>query len=313
MSSASAKPCELIAPAGSWESARAAVENGADAVYFGLQNGINARARAVNFPIEELPGLMFYLHTRGVKGYLTLNTLVFAEELAAVEQIARKAIRSGVDAFVVQDLGLLKLLHALCPQFPLHASTQMTLSSAECIRAVECFGVKRVVLPRELSRAEIAAVHRATSIELEVFVHGALCIAYSGQCTASLALGGRSGNRGQCAQACRMSYQWLESGDPAGEDANRYWLSPRDLALWDRLPELLAAGVSAVKIEGRLKEPEYVALATRCYRHALDAALEGKPFVLEPERVEELEVAFSRGFSRGWFDGPRPHALVPGQ
>ena len=335
MSSASAKTCELIAPAGSWDAARAAVENGADAIYFGLQNGMNARARATNFPIEELPGLMFYLHQRGVKGFLTLNTLVFAEELAAAEPIAREAIHAGVDAFIVQDLGLLRLLHALCPEFPIHASTQMTLSSAECIRAVERYGVKRVVLPRELSLAQIAAVHRATPIELEVFVHGALCISYSGQCTASLALGGRSGNRGQCAQACRMPYELIENGCinvlrtlrvrkpggirtrvPAHECATtskRYWLSPRDLALWDRLPELLAAGVSALKIEGRMKEPEYVALATRCYRRALDAALEGRPFALEPQRVEELEVAFSRGFSSGWFDGPHPHALVSGK
>ncbi len=241
MTSAFALPCELIAPAGNWECARAAVENGADAIYFGLQSGMNARARAFNFPIEELPGLMFYLHGRGVKGYLTLNTLVFAEELAAAEGIAREAIRSGVDAFIVQDLGLLRLFHALCPEFPIHASTQMTLSSAECIRAVESYGVRRVVLPRELSLEEIAALRRATCIELEVFVHGALCISYSGQCLASLAQGGRSGNRGQCAQACRMAYELLENSAASTEEAKRYWLSPRDLALWDRLPELLAA------------------------------------------------------------------------
>jgi putative protease len=320
--------CELIAPAGSWESARAAVENGADAIYFGLQEGINARAKAVNFSIRELPELMFYLHQRGVKGFLTLNTLIFAEELAIAEGIAREAIRSGVDAFIVQDLGLLRLLHGLFPDFPLHASTQMTLSSAECIRAVEDYGVKLAVLPRELSLAQIAAIRRATSIELEVFVHGALCISYSGQCLASLAFGGRSGNRGQCAQACRTAYELLENGHciqrtpcvesgtlsvPATIEAKRYWLSPCDLGLWDRLPDLLAAGVSAIKIEGRLKEPEYVALTTQCYRRALDAALEGRPFKLEPQCVEELEVAFSRGFSSGWFDGPRPYALVPGK
>jgi U32 family peptidase len=330
MFSVSAKPCELIAPAGSWDCARAAVENGADAIYFGLQQGLNARDRAINIPIEELPELMFYLHQRGVKGYLTLNTLVFAGELSAAEGFAREAILSGVDAFIVQDLGLLRLFHAMCPEFPIHASTQMTLSSAECIRAVEPYGVKRVVLPRELSLDEIAALRRATSVELEVFVHGALCISYSGQCLASLALGGRSGNRGQCAQACRMAYELLEKCNQCSphtpcagggtrrvpatiQDAKRYWLSPGDLALCDRLPELLAAGVSALKIEGRLKEPEYVALTTRCYRRALDAALAGKPFVLEPERLEELEVAFSRGFSRGWLDGPRPHTLVPGK
>ena len=146
-----------------------------------------------------------------MKGYLTLNTLVFAGELTAAERFARHAIRSGVDAIIVQDLGLLRLLHALCPEFPIHASTQMTLSSAECIRAVEAYGVKRVVLPRELSLAEIAALRSATSVELEVFVHGALCISYSGQCLASLAMGGRSGNRGQCAQACRMAYELVKN------------------------------------------------------------------------------------------------------
>ena len=319
MSSISLMPCQLLAPAGNWDSARAAVENGADAIYFGLQKGINARAKADNFPLDDLAKLMFYLHQRGVKGFLTLNTLVFAEELADIEQIAREAIAAGVDAFIVQDVGLLRLLHELCPDFPLHASTQMTLSSADCIRAVESYGVKRVVLPRELSLAEIAAVHRSTSIELEVFVHGALCISYSGQCTASLALGGRSGNRGQCAQACRIAYEWLENGQEKANasftetQAKRYWLSPLDLALWDRLPELLSAGVSAIKIEGRMKEPEYVALVTRCYRQALDAALQHMPFVIDPERIEEMEVAFSRGFSSGWMDGPRPHALVPGK
>ena len=190
---------ELMAPAGDWDCAKAAVENGADAVYFGLQGGFNARARAVNFALGELPELMTFLRSRGVKGYLTLNTLVFPDELEEAERTVRAAIAAGVDAVLVQDLGLLRLIHRLCPELPLHASTQMTLGSAECIREVESLGVRRVVLPRELSIAEIAAIRRQTDVELEAFVHGALCISYSGQCLASLAMGGRSANRGQCA------------------------------------------------------------------------------------------------------------------
>ncbi len=193
------KAPELIAPAGDWDCAKAAVENGADGIYFGLRSGINARARAVNFAPEEFPELMTYLRRRGAKGYLTLNTLVFPEEWAAAEAAIRLAATAGADAIIVQDLGLLRLAHHVCPSLPLHASTQMTLGSAECIAQTVPLGVSRVVLPRELSLAEIAQIRRQTDVELEVFVHGALCISYSGQCLASLALGGRSGNRGQCA------------------------------------------------------------------------------------------------------------------
>jgi U32 family peptidase len=261
---------ELMAPAGDWQCARAAVENGADAVYFGLQNGLNARARAANFSLAELPELMAFLRTRGVKGYLTLNTLVFADELAEAEQIARATITAGIDAVLVQDLGLLRLLHRLCPELPLHASTQMTLSSAECIREVESLGVRRVVLPRELTINQIAAIRTQTDVELEAFVHGALCISYSGQCLASLSMGGRSANRGQCAQPCRLPYELICDSEPPLTHPS-YLLSPHDLAAYDRLAELIAAGVSALKIEGRLKPAEYVASVTRHYRAALDA------------------------------------------
>lgn len=190
---------ELLAPAGDFDSARAAVENGADAVYFGLRDGLNARARAVNFAPEELPGLMAYLHRRGVRGYVTLNTLVFPAEFGPFESAARQAIAAGVDAALVQDFGAARLLHALAPDWPLHASTQMSLTSAEGIRAAESLGIRQVVLARELSIEEIGRIRAETPVELEVFVHGALCISYSGQCMASLAMGGRSGNRGQCA------------------------------------------------------------------------------------------------------------------
>ncbi len=297
------------------------MENGADAVYFGLQGGFNARARAANFSDADLPQLMTFLRTRGVKGYLTLNTLVFDEELVEVERTVRLAVAAGADAVLVQDLGALRLMHRLCPDLPLHASTQMTLSSAECIREVASLGVRRVVLPRELSIAEIAAIRRQTDVELEVFVHGALCISYSGQCLASLSLGGRSGNRGQCAQPCRLPYEVLCDGRPPGVEMGdkRYPLSPHDLAAYDRLPQLIAAGVSALKIEGRLKPAEYVACVTRHYRTAIDnlsrrqpAAAEAAGHELGAEAIGEMELAFSRGFCHGWLDGPDHQALVSG-
>ena len=306
------KAPELMAPAGDWDCARAAVENGADAVYFGLQGGFNARARAANFSLADLPELMTFLRTRGVRGYLTLNTLVFDDELAAVEQLVRPAAAAGVDAVLVQDLGLLRLLHRLCPELPLHASTQMTMSSAECIRQVEALGVRRVVLPRELSIDEIAAIHRQTDVELEAFVHGALCISYSGQCLASLSLGGRSANRGQCAQPCRLPYEVLADGRREAAAEGQYPLSPHDLAAYDRLPQLIAAGVTALKIEGRLKPPEYVASVTRHYRTAIDAVGKGA-HPLGAEEIAEMEVAFSRGFGHGWLDGIDSGKLVSGR
>ena len=314
---------ELLSPAGDWDCAHAAVENGADAVYFGLQGGFNARARAANFRSEELPELLAFLHRHGVRGYLTLNTLVFADELPAAEAVARQAVAASVDAVLVQDLGLLRLLRRLCPELPLHASTQMTLASAECIGEVESLGVRRVVLPRELSIEQIAAIHRQSGVELEAFVHGALCMSYSGQCLASLSLGGRSANRGQCAQPCRLPYEIIANGY-LQDGMLRYPMSPRDLAVYDRLPQLLAAGVSAFKIEGRLKPPEYVATVTHHYRAALDAAMaESQPSPLSQrergdsplssQAVAELEATFSRGFCRGWLDGDRPQSLVSGE
>lgn len=322
---------ELMSPAGDWDCAKAAVENGADAIYFGLQGGFNARARAANFTTAELPELMTFLRTRGVKGYLTLNTLVFRDELEEVERTVRQVVAAGVDAVLVQDIGLLRLIHRIYPDLPLHASTQMTLSSAECIREVESLCVRRVVLPRELSIGQIAAIRQQTNLELEAFVHGALCISYSGQCLASLSMGGRSANRGQCAQPCRLPYEVSCDGQPLGTPDIPYPLSPHDLAAYDRLPELIAAGVAALKIEGRLKPPEYVASVTRHYRTAIDAvcgstcgpsdattssepAQVGRPHhSLTPEDVAEMEIAFSRGFSHGWLDGNDPQTLVSGR
>src|SRR3954453_2616275 len=198
------RPLELLAPAGDRLCVTAAVKNGADAVYFGLECGFNARARATNLHLDSLPEVMGYLHERGVHGYVTLNTLVFPSELKAVEHHIVRLTEAGVDAVLVQDLGLVRLLRVVSPDLALHPSTQMTLTSGECIRAAEELGIERVVLARELSIPEIRTISSQTKVDLEVFVHGALCVSYSGQCLTSESLGGRSANRGQCAQACRL-------------------------------------------------------------------------------------------------------------
>ncbi len=288
-----------------------AVENGADAVYFGLTTGFNARARAENIGLDELPEVMTFLHQRGVRGYVTLNTLIFSGELAELEQTVRQVAAAGVDAVLVQDLGAVRLIRAICPELPIHASTQMTLTSAESIQAVEALGVERVVLARELSIGEIAEIGRKTTMPLEVFVHGALCVAYSGQCMTSESLGGRSANRGQCAQACRLPYELICDGQDVDLGAMQYLLSPQDLAAYSLVPDLLAAGVCALKIEGRLKTPEYVANITRHYRRAIDAALAAAPVEFTPRDVEEMELSFSRGFSHGWLEGCDHKMLVP--
>lgn len=303
---------ELLAPAGDRDCVRAAVENGADAVYFGLDKGFNARARATNLSIEELPDVMRFLHRRGVKGYVTLNTLVFSDELEEIERTVRAIAAAGVDAVLVQDLGVVRLIRDICPDLPIHASTQMTLTSAECIAFVESLGVERVVLARELSIDDVRKISSQTTMPIETFVHGALCVAYSGQCLTSESLGGRSANRGQCAQACRMTYELICDGRDVDLGDQKYLLSPQDLAAFDIVPELIAAGVSCFKIEGRLKTPEYVANITRHYRQAIDSALAGKPVEFPPREVEEMELSFSRGFSHGWLDGDNHKKLVPG-
>jgi putative protease len=302
---------ELLAPAGDRTCITAAVENGADAVYFGLECGFNARARATNMHVEDLPEIMAYLHERGVKGFVTLNTLVFPSELPAIEKHIRELTEAGVDAVLVQDLGLARIVRAISPDLAIHASTQMTLSSAECIRVAENLGIERVVLPRELSIDEIREIHEATDIELETFVHGALCVAYSGQCLTSESLGGRSANRGQCAQACRLPYDLICDGEDIDLGDQKYLLSPQDLAAYALVPELIEAGVSCLKIEGRLKTPEYVANITSHYRRAIDAAWEQRAVDFTDQDVREMELSFSRGFSPGWLHGCDHKMLVP--
>jgi len=302
---------ELLAPAGDRDCIRAAIENGADAVYFGLETGFNARARAKNFEVAELPEIVAELHRRGLKGYVTLNTLVFTSELPAVEELVRQVASAGVDAVLVQDLGLVRLIRAICPDLSIHASTQMTLTSSQTIAAAQELGVERVVLARECSLDEIRRIRRESDMPLEVFVHGALCVAYSGQCLTSESLGGRSANRGQCAQACRLPYDLVCDGRDVDLGEQKYLLSPQDLAAYDLLPQLIEAGVCSFKIEGRLKTAEYVANIVRHYRQALDAALAGRTAGITPRDVEEMELSFSRGFSLGWLGGCDHKMLVP--
>ena len=291
---------------------RAAVANGADAVYFGLSN-FNARARAANFTLEELPRVMAFLHARNVRGFVTLNTLIFSDELPAVTAFVKAVAAAGVDAVIVQDLGLVRLVKRLAPTLAVHASTQMTLTEARGIAFVTALGVERVVLARELSLADIQKVTANTATPVEVFVHGALCVAYSGQCLTSEALGGRSANRGQCAQACRLPYEMIVDGEKRELGDRAYLLSPQDLAAFDLIDPLIDAGVISFKIEGRLKGGPYVAATTQTYRKAIDAKLAGRAFALP--RREELELAqtFSRGLTPGFLDGVNHQTLVRGR
>lgn len=298
---------ELLAPAGNWDCARAAVANGADAIYFGLSR-FNARMRADNFTEDDLPRLMEFLHRHGVKGFVAFNTLVFPSELeGAAEQIEIMA-RAGVDAVIVQDLGAAKLVQEIAPEMELHASTQMTITSPEGLAFVDAFlDLDRAVLAREMSVDDIARVRRQGEVPLEVFVHGALCVAYSGQCLTSESLGQRSANRGECAQACRMPYELVVDGETRPMGEVRYLLSPQDLAAVDLIPDLVKAGVTSYKIEGRLKSPEYVAAVTRVYRKALDDVE-----ITEKDRYT-LEMMFSRGLSTGWLEGTNHPRLTHGR
>lgn len=302
---------ELLAPAGDRDCLMAAVENGADAVYFGLPRH-NARARATNFEGADLPEVMALLRQRGVRGYVALNTLVFSRELPDLEQTVRMITEAGADAVIVQDLGLTRLIRALSPALEIHASTQMSITSEEGVRLARELGCARVILARELSLAEIDKVRRASDIPVEVFVHGALCVAYSGQCLTSEALGGRSANRGECAQACRMPYEIVCDGKLRDLDNIQYLLSPQDLAAYDLIPRLIELGVASLKIEGRLKSAEYVANITRHYRRAIDEAWAGRPVEFSPREIREMELSFSRGFSHGFLDGNNHKVLVRG-
>ncbi len=306
---------ELLAPAGNRECVRAAVANGADAVFFGLPR-FNARLHADNFTEEELPEVVAFCHRHGVKAYVTLNTLVFTDELEEAAAYLKVLNRAGVDALIVQDIGLVRLAAAVTPELPIHASTQMTITSPEGAAFVQRhLGIERVVLARELSLRELEKFSPGQGerppVELEVFVHGALCVAYSGQCLTSESLGRRSANRGECAQACRMPYEMIVDGAVRDLGDRRYLLSPQDLAAVDEIPALLERGVVSFKIEGRLKSPEYVAAVCQVYRKAIDAALEGRPWHASREDRYAMEMTFSRGLFSGWMHGVNHQELVP--
>jgi putative protease len=300
-----------LAPAGDWEALRAAVANGADAVYFGLSN-FNARHRATNFTIEELPQVIAYLHERNVRGYVTCNTLIFADELPEIARFVTAIAEAGADAVIVQDLGLARLIGQLARGLPIHGSTQMTLTEPRGIEFVRTLGVERVILARELSVDDIGQIASQTPMPLEVFVHGALCVAYSGQCLTSEALGGRSANRGQCAQACRLPYELIVDGQKRELGDVAYLLSPQDLAGHGLVDSLVKLGVASLKIEGRLKSAQYVAITTQTYRAALDAAAAGQPFELSRQGQVDLAQSFSRGFTPGFLAGVNHQELVHG-
>ena len=281
---------ELLAPAGSMDALRAAVQSGANAVYLG-SGPFNARQNAKNFSLDELPDAVRYCHVRGVQVHLTLNTLVTDRELEQAAQTVTAAVKAGVDAFIVQDLGLVSLLRQMAPEVPIHASTQMSIHSLDGVLRAAAMGMSRVVLARELSREDIAFICRNSPIEIEVFVHGALCMCYSGQCYFSAVVGTRSGNRGQCAQPCRLAYGY-------GRYEEKYPLSLKDNCLIPWMDELQRIGVASVKIEGRMKRPEYVAVATRLYRAAIDGQ------TVSPGDMRDLRDVFSRqGFTQGYYLG----------
>nr|MBQ8243847.1 U32 family peptidase [Oscillospiraceae bacterium] len=281
---------ELLAPAGSMEALRAAVQNGADAVYLGVGT-FNARQSAKNFTPQTLAEAVKYCHIRGVAVHLTLNTLVADREMKDLAETIRHAAENNVDAFIVQDLGVVQLCRQIAPHIPIHGSTQMTVHSLPGVQLCAAMGMTRVVLSRELSREEIRYICAHSPIEIEVFGHGALCMCYSGQCYMSAMIGGRSGNRGRCAQPCRQSYGYTHWQD-------KYPLSLKDNCLIHYLQELEEMGVASLKLEGRMKKAEYVATVTAVYRKAMDEAKVTKPM------MEALMTAFNRqGFTDGYYTG----------
>ncbi|MCB8927573.1 MAG: U32 family peptidase [Ardenticatenaceae bacterium] len=302
---------EIMSPAGYWPQLHAAIEAGADAVYFGLTH-FTARAK-VGFTLIELPDVMQTLHRRGVKGYVTFNTLVFDHELDEAVKALAEIAAAGADSIIVQDVAVAQLARQIAPDLAIHGSTQMSITSAEGIALAQQFGVSRVVLARELSLDEVRAIRTATDCELEMFVHGALCVSYSGQCFSSEAWGGRSANRGKCAQACRLPYEMIVDDQlkPLGDA--RYLLSPGDLYALHQIPEIVEIGISALKIEGRYKDANYVTLTTRAYRQAVDAAWHGRSHTIDPVEEIQLTQVYSRGLGAHFVSGTNHQTVVNGR
>ncbi len=288
---------ELLAPAGSMEALIAAVQGGCDAVYLGHKS-FSARVSAQNFDDNELFDAVKYCHLRGVKVYLAVNTLCLKRQFSQLVALIKTAAAAGVDALIVQDLGVCRIIKKVCPDMKIHASTQMTVHSLEGVKMLKSAGVERVVLSRELSKEEIEYICKNTDCEIEVFVHGAICISYSGKCLFSSLVGGRSGNRGKCAQPCRLPYKF------EGKSGNL--ISPRDMCLLSEVLTLSAMGVHSLKIEGRMKSPEYVALVCSIYRKALDGE------TITNEDRQKLRDIFSRGgeFTDTYFTGKNPERLI---
>ena len=335
------KTPELLLPVGTREMLYAAIHNGADAVYYGVPHW-NARGRTEDFSFEDVREMIEYARVRGVKTFLAMNILVFEREIQDLPEFLEQIIALKPDAFIIQDIGLARLIRAIAPEQEIHASTQMTLASAEAVNLAGSLGFKRAVLARELSLKQIAAIKEASPLELEVFIHGALCVSYSGQCLTSENFGGRSANRGQCAQSCRLPYRIFVDGKEYTQTNAQYLFSPHDLCALPVLDELKEIGVDSLKVEGRLKSPEYVAAVSKAYRKALgnsEFKIQNSKFAqnsesdfsqktaanFSPELTaanfsqeltaadkEPLEVLFSRGLTTGWLEGVDHQKLVDG-
>jgi putative protease len=304
---------ELLLPVGQKEMAEAAIQNGADAIYLGFP-GFNARGRSYDFELEELRQIIELCHLNGVKVNLAFNIVIFETELAQVVESIKQVLPLKPDALIVQDLGLVRLIKTMCPDQTVHASTQMTVTNDLAIDFLQDLGIRRFVLGRENSLSEIKLIAERTRKELEVFVHGALCVSYSGQCFTSETLGGRSANRGQCAQSCRFSYDLIVDGEKKNLVDRTYLVSPQDLCGIAEIPELMKLGVKSFKIEGRLKSPAYVAQAAKSFRRAIDQALEQTPLneaEIQSEK-NKMGVEYSRGFFPGWLHGVNHQELVDG-
>jgi len=302
------KNIELLAPAGDWSCLKTAVENGADAVYFGIKN-MNMRDKAGNFEISELPVIMRYLHENNKKGYLTLNTIFYNHELGKLKKVVSAAKDAGVDAVICWDMAVLNLANEA--GIPVHISTQASVSNYEAFRFYSQLGATRIILARECSLSDVSEIHRQAEedgidCEIEAFIHGAMCVSMSGRCFLSADTFGKSGNRGQCLQPCRRLYRItdVEDEDNTYILGHNYILSPKDLCSIEILPELIDAGITSFKIEGRIRPPEYVKMTVSCYRKALDAIESGNytpKFAVELK--EELAKTYNRGFSKGFYKG----------
>lgn len=304
---------ELLLPVGNMNMCLAAIHNGADAIYVGMPQ-FNARGRTTDFQTSELKEMIDLCHLYGVRVNVAFNIVIFENEYLEVIPLLKEVLALGPDALIVQDVGLCTLIRKIAPEQVIHGSTQMTVTNHEAISFLEDLKIKRFVLGRECSLSEIRAIKEKTNKELEVFVHGALCVAYSGQCFTSESIGGRSANRGQCAQSCRFEYEMIVDGKKKILGDFKYLVSPQDLCGIAEIPELLDIGVESFKVEGRLKTPEYVAAAASEYRHVIDQTLKGKS-VSEKEILEaktEMSLTYSRGFFSGWLHGVNHQDLVDG-